>query len=198
MGQRHQLIVKYNEITYKKGEKISEIKKVCFHNQWCFGRLPIFYLSSIADFNSNQTDIKYELNNSEFIRYNLLDIIQKLWGASPRFGIVNNNTDFNCGDIGMLETDNNNGWTLLDLTRDDAIYYCFIAGCEEEDKDTYEKLSFRPLTGKEYHSFTDDYLKTELTAEEYEEYIKPFNKGCEIIDKAGFKLMSNEDISFFK
>ena len=153
MGQRFQVVIKYLENEYIEGKSVSIVKRAMYHNQWCYGRLPIFALSRIVQFHVNARE-EYKLNKEQgiYIR-DFVRTIQDLMSVDYRRGSIQNFFLLDDSEYGMDSSDNNDGWLLLDFTKEDSIYYSFIAGDETLGLSYDKERAYTPINANKYFNY---------------------------------------------
>ena len=143
MGQRHQVYCFY----YKRDELVC----TSFHNQWCYGSLPLRHLKRIATFQKNVSDGSCISANSFD---DIPDILKCILSVDLKDGTYSSYFDTTKetrvtkrkfkGTHNPSFGDNNDGITVLFFPKDSKrIKYCFT-------EDVYKNENIRPLSAREY------------------------------------------------
>lgn len=141
MGQRHQVYMFTNQGDF------------AWHNQWCYGSLPLRHLKRILAYEEN-TDYEYSsltakesysINAKEALTHILCTAIED--GSIYRYSDITDEVKDTKGNLDFLMGDNNDGITVVDLHKK-PFKYCFLLfPWEETDR---ESKYMRPLTAEQY------------------------------------------------
>ena len=200
MGQRHQTLIRYKNREVKDNDEIN----ICtIHNQDGYGRLPIYALGKIAMFNKHNTSTKKEARNFKSLTDDTCcyidkiktilslissDYIDGLFSDYGRYADEDEN-EF----IPMGYCSNNDGFLLIDLTKDTyKIHYAFVSGNCEWDNET-GKTQYKVIDGKTYfeyyRSWYENYNNADDIYKRVDEFLKFIDENC--------ILMNDEDINIF-
>ncbi len=194
MGQRHQFLLKYKDMR-------DEVKIVTFHSQWSYGRMPIFGLSNLvtAIVNSNQDKKDIEKFGLLNIHYRCYGVVQSLLNINPLYPLCNNLSVYDEDNeyTPMDWCDNNDGYTLIDLTGL-KVKYAFVRGYKRKVAITGESYFKKYLKEDcEYYSAMKKMsIKQYKKTDEMKKYVKDFNDANKIIVD-NCDLMTNEDVRSF-
>ena len=155
MGQRHQV---YVFVTDKDNGNICAY---AYHNQWCYGTLPLRHLARIVKFQKKAQ----EYNDIGGCHYDETDKISAILALDIEdgtyggyFSIINEVTekdDNGCIDHNTVDPsrgDNNDGITVICIDGNTKkVQYCFM-NIGEGDSSVMEAKPKHPLSAKEYVS----------------------------------------------
>lgn len=148
MGQRHQVFV----VSKDK----EETKYHAFHNQWCYGTLPLRHLKRVIQYQA-KTDDTFRLGS----RYSTdTDMIRAILSCDPSEGFYSNYFDVlsehinKKGQVCLTCGDNNDGITIIVADGSKRISYCFMFIGDFHDKVKGDLIyeSMTPLSAEEYVS----------------------------------------------
>lgn len=124
MGQRHQIYIFHH--------MAKEDKPTCtaFHNQWCYGSLPLRHVQRLARY--QKAADKYSRLSSDSYE-SQADKLQAILSCDPRDGFFQNHMDITSevkldnGSIDPDMGDNNDGITIIYIPKNSKrIKYCFM------------------------------------------------------------------------
>lgn len=149
MGQRHQIYCFVKQKNYSK--KKDTIHQIAFHNQWCFGTLPLGHLERIIRFQTNANI--YSFLGSEFSEGELFEKIKMILSCDPHEGFFqhySNITNEVRDEISMHpeQGDNNDGITIIHINKE-QIQYCFM-NIGEGDSTIMKAPPKLPLSAEDY------------------------------------------------
>jgi len=152
MGQRHQIFSVTNQGNF------------AWHNQWCYGRVPIRQLELVLKYEENNDRPDKDgwggygsLTNKDFSTIDVQKAIELLMNVDVDFGSINNNYDITedlivkpattkkPAELDCLGGDNNDGITIID-TRKYPLKYAFLFFPWNEMAED----EMRPLTASQY------------------------------------------------
>jgi hypothetical protein len=145
MGQRHQIYCFY----YARGkDNKQELTCTAFHNQWCYGSLPLRHVQRLAKFQKNAD--KSICFSPNFSIGGEVDKLKCILSVDVNTGYYQHYLDVSGEAIKKLKSgikvdpdtgDNNDGITIVLFPRDSKrIKYCFTESLENKT----------PLSAKEY------------------------------------------------
>jgi len=151
MGQRHQVYAIFNTSVHRSMKP----KMLAYHNQWCYGSLPLHHVERVLAFNENTE--KYskftsaELDNA----FDPKESFEACLSCDPHEGfysryisITDEVTTENTAD--PRKGDNNDGITVFDFrNKGDKIKYCFM-NIGPGDSSILKTSAFIPLSATEY------------------------------------------------
>lgn len=144
MGQRHQIFCFVN------GPK-DQVYQIAFHNQWCYGSLPLRHLKRVIQFQTH-TD-KYICLGSDYSLEATAEKLQTILSCDPCSGFFSHYTPITDevmeGDEKSMHPergDNNDGITVIHI-KGKKIKYCFMNISEGGEMGTPPRL---PLSAEEY------------------------------------------------
>ena len=162
MGQRHQIFSITNQGSY------------AWHNQWCYGRMPIRQLELVLKYEKNNGRPDKDgwggygsLTNSHSDMINVQRAIELIMNVDVDFGSIHNNYDITeeltvkpatekkPAELDCLGGDNNDGITIID-TRKYPLKYAFLFFPWDEMAED----DMRPLTASQYFKrYEEDYAE---------------------------------------
>jgi hypothetical protein len=169
MGQRHQVYVFLHE-----KENNTPVCKA-FHNQWCYGSLPLRHVQRVAQF-QRRAD-KYSRFSSKVNYRNDPDVLKAILSLSIKTGEYYSYSDINSevttpeGWINPDLGDNNDGITLMYVPQGSKrIKYCFMflrgyshkPGKKPLSAKAYVEQYYNPATQSHYKAYGIPKLITDL------------------------------------
>lgn len=200
MGQRHQTLIRYRNREVKDNDEIN----ICtIHNQNGYGRLPIYALGKIAMFNKHNTRTEKVAKNFRSLTDDTCCYIDKIQTILSLIstdyidGLISSYRRY--ADEGEDEfvpmgyCDNNDGFLLIDLTKDShKIHYAFVSGDCDWDS-TVKETKYKVIDGKTYFKYYKSWYENYDNADDIYKRVDDFLK---FIDENCI-LMNDEDINIF-
>jgi hypothetical protein len=156
MGQRHQV---YVFVTDKNN---GNVRAYAYHNQWCYGTLPLRHLARIVKFQKKAQEYNdiggscHDDETDKIAAILALDIEEASYGHY--FSIINEVTEKDtdgCIDFNTVDPsrgDNNDGITVIRIDgKTKKVQYCFM-NVGEGDGTILAAPKGKPLSAKEYVS----------------------------------------------
>ena len=161
MGQRHQV---YVFTTNKEGKE----KAYAYHNQWCYGTLPLRHLNRVIRFQKKAQEYlgigeSYQDETDKIQAILSLEIEEGYYGGY--FSIIEevaevNKTEKNgytCKEVNYKTIDpncgdNNDGITIIHIDAKRKVSYCFMVLSECDEEGLEKAKPNIPLSAKEYVS----------------------------------------------
>jgi len=182
MGQRSQIIIKYPAMKYNKNNPNNyESGFIVYHNQWNYGGT--FLLRGLYILNGIKTLIKqnresclknYPIDYIELIKNAILYADNKDLTIQKQsfevFNSIENKKDFNSFEEFLSWFDNNNGYFIIIINKDNSLSFDILSGLE----DTEEIKHITPL--KYLNLFYDNNKIIKITGWEYIKAIEELSK----------------------
>ena len=168
MGQRHQIYLKTpyqfnqeNGIDDESKQKVfAKNNIVALHHQWLYGTLPLQQLSQFIKFyNKGIEDQYFVFGNKGDLSGNPEEALKNLYSLNFENGIYTSSVYIEDYDLATnpLMGDNNDGITIIDVSKPEEPRYCFMFLHPENDS-----TGPKPLSAEEY-------VRTYYNENEYKE-----------------------------
>lgn len=152
MGQRHQIYLRLPAQNYgKDNPNTCGEKTVGIHHQWLYGKTALKLLKNYLTFMSVAD--KDDGKNSFARKYDAMERLAACYSVIPSEGYfhrVHTDLEAECDDPRL--GDNNDGITIIDISKDE-IKYCFMSICGIEAENYKKCPKFKPLTAEQYVTF---------------------------------------------
>lgn len=166
MGQRHQVYAFTNQGAF------------AWHNQWCFGRLPLEHLCRLLRYEkatdqSITSSEKYR-DVQKFITFILSTDLEE--GVIHGYSDITSEVTLKDSELSFLLGDNNDGITIIDA-REKPLKYCYLFYPYDEESTVRDHM-MRPLSAEEYF----DQYRSEYTPGPVQNYASKMPKVLKAIN----------------
>jgi hypothetical protein len=179
MAQRHQIYIFYDPWQNDKG-----IQCIAFHNQWCYGSLPLRHTYRFAKFQKNADE---ENRISAKSHTDIIEKFQALLSLDLENGFYHYTFDITSEVINKKsgidpdKGDNNDGITIIYVPKDATkIKYCFM-NIGDGDSAVMKAPPRIPLSARQYAKLYYEKGSKKWKGFGIEKYIKYLNKNAQLL-----------------